>query len=172
MQLLSGHILLREEKRFKEHYLPLIDDLFALAYRLVQDEAEARDIVQDVLTKLWQIRHELPPEGADKAYCLAMVRNRSIDYLRRLQTIPISSLDGADELESPDMASDGSFDQLEAQDYLDQLLKQLPARARQIIELRLRDGFSFKEIEQLTGIREGNARVILLRSLKQIRDEH
>ena len=51
MHLLSAHIFLREETRFKEHYLPLTNDMFALAYRLLQDEDEAKDVVQEVLTK-------------------------------------------------------------------------------------------------------------------------
>lgn len=146
--------------------------MFALAYRLLQSEAEAKDIVQDVLVKLWQIRSKLPPGGADKAYCLTMVRNLCIDHVRRQQFLTTQSLDTDDSLVPPDPESTDFYATLEAQDYLDNILKQLPARVRQIIELRLRDGFSFREIEQLTGISEGNARVILLRTLKRLRNEH
>ena len=56
------HRFRREEDRFVEHYMPLCDDLFALAYRLLQDADVAKDTVQDVLAKLWQIRDELPTE--------------------------------------------------------------------------------------------------------------
>lgn len=166
------HSLRSEEKRFEEHYAPMNRSLFALAYRLMQDEDEARDIVQDVLVKLWQQRSDLPPDGADKAYCMTMVRNLCIDRLRRQQLVATERLDTDDEPPSfPEPADTGFYDAYEAQDYLDCLLKELPTKARQIVELRLRDGFSFKEIEQLTGISEGNARVILLRTLKQLRNE-
>lgn len=172
MHLLSAHIFLREETRFKEHYLPLTNDMFALAYRLLQDEDEAKDVVQEVLTKLWQIRSDLPPEGADKAYCLTMVRNNCIDQLRRQQTIRFEAMNEEAEEPFPDLTTESFYSTLEAQDYLDYLLKELPPKVRQIVELRLRDGFSFREIEQLTGIHEGNARVILLRTLKRLRNEH
>lgn len=165
------HRFRREEDRFVEHYMPLCDDLFALAYRLLQDADVAKDIVQDVLAKLWQIRHELPADGADKAYCLTMVRNRCIDYLRREQIVPLQSLEN-DDNPMPDVEDEDFYTTLEAQDYLDCVLSQLPEKARQIVELRLRDGFSFREIEQLTGISEGNARVILTRTLKRLRNEH
>lgn len=164
------HKLQREEDRFVEHYMPLCDDLFALAYRLLQDSDVAKDIVQDVLAKLWQSRYELPADGADKPYCLTMVRNRCIDHLRREQIVPLQSLENDDD-PMPEAAEDDFYAKLEAQDYLDYVLSQLPEKTRQIVELRLRDGFSFREIEQLTGISEGNARVILTRTLKRLRNE-
>lgn len=153
--------------------MPLTRDLFAMAYRLLQDEDEAQDVVQDVLTKLWLIRSELPPEGADKIYCLTMVRNRCLDRLRQQQVIPLQHVTDENESEWGNIPDESdSCSALEAQDYLDRLLEDLPPKARQIIELRLRDGFSFREIEQLTGISEGNARVILTRTLKRLRDEY
>lgn len=170
MHLFSKHTLQHEETRFKEHYLPLTDDMFALAYRLLQSEAEAKDVVQDVLAKLWQMRESLPAEGADKAYCLTMVRNLCIDLLRRQQTVAFRPLDtGDEESPYPEVAEDDFLSAFEAQDYLEQLLKTLPPKSRLLIELRLRDGFTFKEIELLTGISEGNARVMLLRTLKELR---
>lgn len=150
--------------------MPMTRELFAWAYRLLQDEEEARDIVQDVLGKLWQLRSDLPPEGADKAYCLTMVRNRCIDSLRQQQIIKLQRLETDEDTPSiPEPAADDLYAAFEAQDYLEYLLKELPPRARQLVELRLRDGFSFKEIELLTGISEGNARVILTRTLQQLR---
>lgn len=173
MHLFPLHIFKSEETRFEEHYLPLTDDMFALAYRLMQDRDEAQDVVQDVLSKLWEMRGGLPTKGADKAFCLTMVRNLCIDKLRRQKTVFFSPLETDDEDEPyPEVASeDDCYEAFEAQDYLDYLLKTIPPKARQIVELRLRDGFSFKEIEQLTGISEGNARVILLRTLKQLKNE-
>lgn len=174
MHLFTTILSLRsEERRFEEHYTPMTGALFALAYRLMQDEDEAHDMVQDVLTRLWQQRADLPPYGADKAYCLTMVRNRCIDRLRQQQALPLQRLDTDDEDEPtfPEPSDEGFDAAFEAQDYLDNLLKELPSRARQIVELRLRDGFTFKEIERLTGISEGNARVILLRTLKDLRNE-
>lgn len=138
----------------------------------MQDEDDARDIVQDVLTKLWQQRHNLPPDGADKPYCLAMVRNRCIDNLRQQQILPLQRLEKDDETFSiPEPTAPDSYASFEAQNYLESILKELPPKARQIVELRLRDGLSFKEIEQLIGISEGNARVLLTRTLKRLRNE-
>lgn len=167
------HKFRSEESRFKEHYLPLTDDMFALGYRLLQDESAAQDIVQDALAKLWQMRSSLPDEGADKAYCLTMVRNLCIDQLRRQQTLSFQPLETDDEASPyPEIASDENFySTFEAQDYLEHVLKSLPPKVRQLVEYRLRDGFSFKEIELLTGISEGNARVILLRTLRQLREQ-
>ena len=38
---------------FHKKILPLRDKLFRLAYSIVKEQAEAEDVLQDVLTQLW-----------------------------------------------------------------------------------------------------------------------
>jgi RNA polymerase sigma-70 factor (ECF subfamily) len=58
----------------------------ALAYfalRITGDEAAAEDIATDAFVKLWENCHKLPPASTVKAYLYRMVRNASVDWLRR-----------------------------------------------------------------------------------------
>lgn len=152
----------REELHFEQHYRPMFPQLYSLAFRLLRSEEDAKDVVQDVLLKLWQIRDQLPPDGAELPFVLSMVRNRCINLLRDCHTEPLQ-----DEAVSPmEPSPDVRF---EAQDFLNHLLAMLPEKPRLIVQLRIVEGLSFEQIEQQTGISAGNARVILSRTLQQLR---
>ena len=47
-----------QQLSFREDILPLKDKLFRLALRITLNRAEAEDVVQDVLLKVWSKRDE------------------------------------------------------------------------------------------------------------------
>src|ERR1043165_5258404 len=60
------------------------DTARALAGRLLYDRTEAEDIVQDVFVTLYRRPTSFDPErGTGRAWLLTVVRNRSLDQLRR-----------------------------------------------------------------------------------------
>jgi RNA polymerase sigma-70 factor (ECF subfamily) len=65
-------------------YFQHADSARALASRLLFDRFEAEDIVQDVFLTLWRRPECFDPErGTGRAWLLTVVRNRSMDHLRR-----------------------------------------------------------------------------------------
>src|SRR5258708_2197755 len=60
------------------------DSARALAGRLLFDRCEAEDVVHDVFLTLWR-RPDCfdPARGTDRSWLLTVVRNRSLDHLRR-----------------------------------------------------------------------------------------
>ena len=68
-----------QEISFRDNILPLKDKLFRLALRITFDRAEAEDIVQDALIKVWNKRDEWGELESIEAYCLTVVRNLAID---------------------------------------------------------------------------------------------
>jgi RNA polymerase sigma-70 factor (ECF subfamily) len=65
-------------------YAEYVNTARALASRLLYDPCEAEDVVQDVFLTLWR-RPECfdPQRGTGRSWLLTVVRNRSLDYLRR-----------------------------------------------------------------------------------------
>lgn len=168
-----------EHERFVRRYMPMHRSMFAMAFRLMQNEEDAEDVVQDVLLTLYERRDYLPPEAVEQSYVVAMVRNRCIDLLRAPQTQSLAPPDDDDDPSSnsehtshiPEPTTPSSEAQLEAHDYLTHLLAKLPDRTRQLVKLRLVDGLSFDEIAERTGITAVNARVILSRTLKELQNQ-
>ena len=64
---------------FTYHVLPVKDKLYRFALRFLRNEAEAQDVVQDVLIKAWHQRDEL--HNAE-AWCMRLTRNLSLNKLK------------------------------------------------------------------------------------------
>ena len=59
--------------------MPLKDKLFRLALRITFDRAEAEDVVQDTMIRVWNKREEWTQFGSIEAYCLTVAKNLAID---------------------------------------------------------------------------------------------
>ena len=59
-----------QEISFRNDILPLKDKLFRLALRITSDRAEAEDVVQETLIRVWNKRDEWTQFGSVEAYCL------------------------------------------------------------------------------------------------------
>ena len=79
-QALARHYY-REMKEisFRNDILPLKDKLYRLALRITFDTAEAEDIVQETLIRVWDKRNEWPQLNSIEAYCLTICRHLSLD---------------------------------------------------------------------------------------------
>ena len=101
-----------QEISFRDNILPLKDKLFRLALRITFDRAEAEDIVQDALIKVWNKRDEGGELESIEAYCLTVVRNLAIDRSQKkeAQNLTLSP----DSQEMPDAQTpDSQFDRNE-----------------------------------------------------------
>ncbi|MDR1347162.1 MAG: hypothetical protein LBJ63_01840 [Prevotellaceae bacterium] len=48
-----------ELEKFKLHIIPLRQNLFAVAMKMLQSKEDAEDAVQETLLRLWNIRRQL-----------------------------------------------------------------------------------------------------------------
>ena len=68
-----------KEIDFREDLLPLKNKLYRLALRITLDTAEAEDVTQDTLIRVWTKREELGALNSLEAYCLTVCRNLALD---------------------------------------------------------------------------------------------
>lgn len=156
---------------FKRLFLPLHPKLYRVAYALVENKADAEDILQDAYYKLWSRRDELADVQSPEAFCVTLVKNLCLDFLRS----PRTNRYEADITEVVTLATDSSPEvELETQDKMQQLqrlINRLPDNQRQVLRLRSIDDCSMDEIEQITGLTAVNIRVLLSRARKMIREQ-
>ena len=156
---------------FKRLFLPLHPKLFRIAYALVENKADAEDILQDAYYKLWSRREELANVLNPEAFCVTLVKNLCLDYLRS----PRANRHDEAVAEAVTLSTDSSPDkELEMQDKVEHiryLISRLPENQRQVIRLRGIDDCSMDEIEQITGLNAVNIRVLLSRARKIIREQ-
>ena len=68
-----------QEKAFRNVILPLKDKLFRVALRITLDRAEAEDVVQDTMIRLWNMRDEWSEIESIEALCTTICKNLAID---------------------------------------------------------------------------------------------
>lgn len=156
-------------KRFHEQVWPLRDRLYRIALRLLGEQATAEDMVQESLIKIWEKRAELGHIQQPAAWCMRIVRNRCIDWLRSPKRLLSGELAAAHYL--PDQQAD-PLALLERKDQMSLIAAALAALApqrRQVVELREIEGLSYQEIAEIMGISLDQVRTDLHRGRLQLR---
>ena len=157
---------------FKKRFLPFHPKLYRIAYALVENQADAEDILQEAYCKLWNKRDELAGILNPEAFSVTLVKNLCLDFLRSPRA---RHNEGEESLEKIVLATDSSpeKEQEEKDDirYVHKLIELLPNNQRQVLRLYSMENYSYEEIEQLTGLSTANIRTLLFRASKFIREK-
>lgn len=155
---------------FREQIWPIKDRLYRLALRLVNDRAEAEDVVQEVMIKLWRQGKGLLQIKNMEAWCLRMTRNQALDKLKGGYRKRRTEL----EPNLPELKADRQPDQqLEWQDTYQQirtLMQQLPENHRSVVQLRDIEGLSYQEIATALEMSMSQVKTNLFRARKSLRE--
>lgn len=160
-----------QEISFRNDILPLKDKLYRLALRITLDSAEAEDIVQDTMIKVWNKRDEWPQFESIEAYCLTVARNLAIDRSQKMEAQNVELTPETHDM--PDALN--PYEQLEQNEQISlihRLLNELPERQRTIMQLRDIEGKSYKEIADILQITEEQVKVNLFRGRQKIKQRY
>jgi len=134
-----------QEISFRDDILPLKDKLFRLALRITFNRAEAEDIVQDALIKVWSKREEWAQLESIEAYCLTVVRNLAIDRSQKKEAQNLELTPETQEM--PDaLTPESQMERNEQFRLVHRLINELPEKRRTIVQLRDIEGKSYREI--------------------------
>lgn len=157
-----------QEISFRNDILPLKDKLFRLALRITLDRAEAEDIVQDTLIKVWNKRDEWAQLDSIEAYCLTVARNLAIDRSQKMEAQHIGLTPETQEM--PDaLTPDRQLEHHERLKLVHRLVNELPEKQRTILQLRDIEGKTYKEIAELLQLTEEQVKVNLFRARQRIK---
>lgn len=136
------------------------------AARLLHDEAEADDIVQEVLARLWARRASLTVETTVRAYLFGVVRNIVLNLHRHRR---VAMAHTVAETEAQPAVHASPADAVLARLTVDQLLAYLPERRRDAVVLRYLGELSYAEIAMVLGTTRVNAERLVARALETLR---
>lgn len=131
------------EQIIDEHSEPL----FRWAFFRVGSMADAQDIVQNVLLRLYENRAALAKVRNPTAYLYRSVRNACLNHLRAHKNRASVPLDGLS-LSADDPAAEA----LEEYRRLWELLARLPDEQAEIVRMRTIDALSFAQIAEIQGV--------------------
>ena len=168
---------------FRNDILPLKNELYRLALRITLNPAEAEDVVQETMIKVWNRRDRWEELDSIEAFCLTICRNISLDKMKKAenQNPSLESLrvgewnSGTDGHDAPDHSySSNPEEQAMQRDRIAlvrQLIDNLPEKQRSCMQLREFEGKSYKEIAQILGVTEEQEKINIFRARQSIKQQ-
>lgn len=157
-------------KDFKEKIIPAGNKLYRFALRLLQNPDDAKDALQQVLLKLWEMRDSLENYRNIDAFAMTMIKNNCLDRLKtKKKNVGYEVLDVVPqyrENETPDTI----LFRNEKIGHIKQKIDALPHLQKMVIQLKDIEGLSFEEIAEILDIEINAIRVNLFRARKKIKE--
>src|SRR5574344_210994 len=157
---------------FRNDVLPMKNELYRLALRITLNNAEAEDIVQDTLIRVWNKRDEWENIESIEAFSLTICRNLSLDRSKKQETnnltLEESNHDTSDNSSNP-------YEQLMQKDRIDlvrKLINELPEKQRSVMQLRDIEGKSYKEISSILDVSEEQVKINIFRARQMIKQKY
>jgi RNA polymerase sigma-70 factor (family 1) len=157
---------------FTEIYERYWDRLLVYTMRVIRQQPGAEDIVQELFVSIWRRRHELDIEHALSTYLYNSVRYLAFRYIEKNSTYSdylkrLASRMAGEEVNDSGIEAEIFGRELEGQ--IDELIRQLPDKMREVFILSRRHHLSYKEIADRLSISEETVRKQVYKSLNFLR---
>lgn len=154
---------------FRNDVLPLKNALYRLALRITLNSAEAEDIVQDTLIKVWNKRESWAEIDSIEAFSMTICRNLALDRIDRRgshnASIDEQGIDSQDSAATP-------LEQTQQRDsvaLVRQIIDTLPVNQRMCIQLRDFEGKTYKEIAVALDMTDEQVKINIFRARQTIK---
>jgi RNA polymerase sigma-70 factor (ECF subfamily) len=157
---------------FQSDILPLKNELYRMALRITMNAADAEDVVQETMMKVWNRRDQWDQIESIEAFCLTICRNLSLDKIRRMDN-QTQSLDAAYDPKDQGVASNPEEQAIQSDRVrlVRQMINLLPEKQRSCMQLRDMEGKSYKDIATVLDITEEQVKVNIFRARQTIREK-
>jgi RNA polymerase sigma-70 factor (ECF subfamily) len=163
--------------RFEAEALPLLPSMYSAAFRLTHNASDAEDLIQETFLRAYRGFHQFEQGTNLKAWLYRILMNTFINSYRRKQRQPqtVSDEEVADWYLYSKMAENGMEPSAEASvieslpdEDVQAALSSLPEQFRVAVLLADVEGFSYKEIADITGVPIGTVMSRLHRGRKAL----
>ena len=161
----SGDVTALQEL-LEEYWHPLV----AYAIRLLSDQDEAEDVVQEAVLRVWNGRSEWTPTVRLRGFLYQITRNLALNerakvdvrqrWARSRSNHPSRSVPTPLEM----------VERTELRERLETVLEELPPRRREVFILSRYHGYTYKEIAEIMGISSQTVANQMSSALDQIRE--
>jgi len=145
--------------------------LYFFAFRILRNQEESEDVVQEIFIRLWKMNEKLTDYRSIEALATTMTRNYCIDLIRKNRLV----YSGDTEAGALNLLTEASPHEnlviRESDKIIRDIIENLPESSRILIKMHDLDGRSYEEIADMTGHNINTLRVNISRARKYIRDE-
>lgn len=148
--------------------MPASEKMYRYAFSILGNSETAADVVQECLMKIWVKRGKLPEIVSPHSWAMRITRNQCYDWVK----VNRYTLIGDKELSTLD--SGNADDEINLKDHLywlDEILKTVPEKHREIFHLREVADLTYQDIAEILGLTLGEVKISLHRTRAKIRVE-
>jgi RNA polymerase sigma-70 factor (ECF subfamily) len=149
--------------------------LFFHVYKMIKDQNQVEDIVQEAFMKAFKNLESYDTSYAFSTWLYRITTNHTIDYLRKkkLKTTsihnPIKTRDGEMEIEiEGDSRTDRKVIRKERKEIINNAIKNLPDKYRIVIEMRHLQELSYQEISDELDLPLGTVKAHIFRAREML----
>ena len=131
--------------------------IYTVVYGILRNKENAEDVTSEFFIKLWEKAGQYKPGKGHRGYLAAMARNMAVDYLRKYKkeelTAAVHDL-GNEEIENLSLR---------------EVLLLLKPGERQIVDMKVLGGLTFREIAELLSLPMGTVTWKYQNAIKKLR---
>jgi len=160
-----------DEGAFSEIYQRYKQPLYLHALKMLKDRDEAKDVIQEVFTKLWLKREDLVLTTSLLSYLYATVRNKILDAISHEKVIAKYEQSLQIFIDKGEFITDNWIRERELTILIDKEIAELPTKMRVVFELSRKSHLSYAQISKELDVSENTVRKHITKALKKLRDK-
>lgn len=149
---IASQLAQRDEKAFEQVFKTHFKRLHSYACTILQDEAEAEEMVQQVFFKLWERTDNLSLSGSVSSYLYRAVHNESLNFIKHRKVRTNHQIHVAYSMKNAVEQPDKKVVAGELEKKINSALNELPEQCRTIFQLSRFDELKYREIADKLGI--------------------
>jgi len=132
------------------------DNVYRFILKSLKDEDNSRDVVQEAFERVWKNRNSID-EAKAKSYLFTTAYHIMIDFIRKNKRVQL-----VENYDAQSYFHNNQYSDLN--EILEKALDTLPDLQKQLIMLRDYEGYSYKEIGEITNLNESQVKVYIFRA--------
>ena len=132
-----------DKQGLRKIYEAYISYIYTIVYGILGNKENAEDVASEFFIKLWEKAEYYKAGRGHRGYLATMARNMAIDYLRKYKKEELT--DEVQEMGSAESIEDEVIGELALED----ALKHLKPEEKQIVDMKVLGGLTFKEIAEI-----------------------
>lgn len=164
-------VFLKEESQnaFAEIYHRYWSLMYMHALKMLKDEDDTRDVLQDTFTCLWLNRETIDENSNLAGYLYTCTRNKVLDLIAK-QRVRVNYLDSlAAFIETNSNGIIDIITEKEVAQALEKEIQQLPAKMKEVFEMRVYKHLAYKEIADELSLSDKTVKKQISNAIKILR---
>lgn len=162
-------IKLGDHAAFKELYKRYFDRLYFFSIRYLKNKEETEGMVQEVFTKVWEIRDDLNPEKSFNSFLFTITKNAIFNKMKKRKHERAYAEYMKAFLDKHHNKTENDLIFAEVKARIESVVKKLPAQRQKTYRLSREKGLSHKEIALKMNISPKTVEAHIRLALKSIR---